>query len=466
MERFDIVESWLDNVGTSHSNSIKTRQEYKLWFGEFCAFVQKTPEEIAKDYESSMLTERQLMRKYAQYISAFSASLHNRGFAPCSIGSGVGAVRSFFKYNDLALGYVSSVRMRVIYHNRDITHDEVKLILDSSRPRERAFFAVMAQSGLRPDTICNLRYKHIKEDLASHVIPCKIDVPEEIAKGKYHPYFTFIGEEAVHYLESYLYTRRNLTDEDFLFVKQGTNDRTDPKSISGLFGRTLQKLLISGKIQVEQKQKNKPRNIRLYNLRKWFRKHANQAGFEFVQFWMGHTVNAGQDEHYRPTDVEYHRKLYSEKAMPFLRLEKATPTETEKTIVELKKQLEERDKQIDAMKVTVDKIQPLVEFVNRFETPQKLKRILDEFFKDDNFRTFLEEPTLLDKDVAEMIDDTASKRGLTQKETLEQLMKEELEKIDEGEKRFKELAKRSGMPMTRKEYEKRKAEREKARARR
>jgi hypothetical protein len=74
-----------------------------------------------------------------------------------------------------------------------------------------------------------------------------------------------------------------------------------------------------------------------------------------------------------------------------------------------------------------------------------------------------EDPTLLDEDVAEMIDDTAEKRGLTQKEALEQLMKEELERVAAGEKRLKELARKSGMPMTRKEYEEKNAEREKAR---
>ena len=58
-----------------------------------------------------------------------------------------------------------------------------------------------------------------------------------------------------------------------------------------------------------------------------------------------------------------------------------------------------------------------------------------------------------------MIDDTAEKRGLTQKETLEQLMKEELEKIEESEKKLKKLAKKSGMPMIQKEYEERKKKR-------
>jgi hypothetical protein len=168
----------------------------------------------------------------------------------------------------------------------------------------------------------------------------------------------------------------------------------------------------------------------------------------------------GSDANYKPKDPEFYRELYREKAMPFLRLEAATPTETEKTIVELKKQLEERDKEIENMRVTIDKIQPLVEFVNSFETPQKLKKILDTFFNDGAFQAMDEQPTLLDKDVAEMIDDTAKKRGLTKKETLEQLMKEELEKIEESEKRFKELAMKSGMPMTREEYEERKKKRE------
>lgn len=187
-------------------------------------------------------------------------------------------------------------------------------------------------------------------------------------------------------------------------------------------------------------------------------------GFEHVNCVMGHTTK-GSDSSYTPKDPEFYRELYIEKAMPFLRLETATPTETEKTIAELKRQLEARDKEIETMKETIDKIQPLVEFVNTFETPQKLKSIMDHFFKDGLFRSFdTEDPTLLNKDVAEMIDDTAAERGLTRKEALEQLMKEELKGIAESEKRLKELAKRSGMPMSRKEYEKRRAERDKARA--
>ena len=374
--KIDSVEDWLDNVSISHSNSSGTRVEYKRNFRLFCEFIGKTPKQILREYDNSK-SDKEFRRLYARYIRAFMSAEFKKELAPCTIACRVAAVKSFFKYNDLPLGYISPPQMRVIYHNRDIEHEELKLIFDASRPRERAFFAILAQSGLRPFTICSLRFKHIKKELVEKRIPCKIDVPQEIAKGKYRGYFTFIGEEAVKYLKAYLYTRRNIADDDFLFVKDGSKQQANPKSFSGIFSRTLQKLQEKGLIEVEQKARGKPRDVRLYSLRKFFRKHANQAGFEFVQFWMGHVVKAGQDEHYRPTDVEFHRKLYAEKAMPFLRLETATPTETEKTIEELREQLKERNKEINALEGKMAKLQPLMELVNSYDEPENLNRTLD-----------------------------------------------------------------------------------------
>lgn len=354
----------------------------------FCNFIDKTPEQILKDYDNSK--DREFRRQYAQYLRVFLSAESKKKLSSGTISSRETAVKSFFKYNDLPLGFVPHTRVRVIYHNRDLTHEELKLILNASRPRERAFFAILAQSGLRPFTVCSLRFKHIKKDLVEERIPCKIDVPQEIAKGKYRGHFTFISHEAVEYLKAYLHTRRNLRNEDFLFVKEGTTQEANPKSLSGLFSRTLRKLQEKGLIDVKQKTRNKPRDVRMYNLRKFFRKHATPAGFEYVQFWMGHVVRTGQEEHYRPTDVEFHRKLYAEKAMPFLRLETATPTETEKTIEELREQLKARDKEIEAMrdKMTerdqefkdMKEIIAKIQYATKIQT-EAVKRLLTEGWK-------------------------------------------------------------------------------------
>jgi len=455
--KIDLVETWLNNVSIAHSNSSKTQVTYKSNFQLFCNFIGKTPEQIKAEYEDS--TDREFRTRYAGYIRAFTSAEFKKGAAPCTIGCRVAAVKSFFKYNDLPLGHVPAPSLRVKYHNRDIKHKELKLILDASRPREKAFFTILAQSGLRPFTICNLRLKHLKEDLLQNRVPCRINVPQEIAKGKYRGYFTFIAHEAVKCLKAYLNTRRNITDNDFLFVRQGTKQQASPKSFSILFSRTLQKLYEKGLVEVEQKEKKKPRDLRLYSLRKFFRKHANQAGFEFVQFWMGHIVKAGQEEHYRPTDVEFHRKLYAEKAMPFLRLETATPTETEKTIAELRQQLTERDQEINDMKEKMAKIQPLVEFVNSFDAPENLKKILD-FLKDDYMYSSDDKLRPLKTEfspyVSDKLDEIAKEKGITRKEALERLLKEYSETMEENDKKWRELYKARGLPITREDYEEQK----------
>jgi len=265
LEKIDWVKSWIDNVAVAHSNSSRTRQSYKSNFQRFCNFIGKTPNEILEEYENS--EDRKFRRQYAQYIRAFISSMLNKELSPNTIGSRVATVKSFFKYNDLPLGHVPTAQLRVLYHNRDITHEEVKLILDASKPRERAFFTVMAQSGLRPHTICSLKYENIREDFDQERIPCKIEVPQEIAKGKYHSYFTFIGEEAVKYLHSYLSIRPDISDEDYIFLKQGTTEKASAKSLSKMFAQTIQKLKKKGLIEVKQKQWHKPRDVRLYNLR-------------------------------------------------------------------------------------------------------------------------------------------------------------------------------------------------------
>ena len=69
--------------------------------------------------------------------------------------------------------------------------------------------------------------------------------------------------------------------------------------------------------------------------------------------------------------------------MPFLRLESATPTETDKTITELKNRLEERDKEIEDMKTMIMKLQPIVDFMRRYPSEEEMKMALGLDHEDD-----------------------------------------------------------------------------------
>jgi len=370
MEKHDVVKAWLNNVAYSHSKSRHTENLYNRAIRLFCSYIDLTPQQILEEYEK--MTDRQFRRKYAQYLRGYISQYYESGLALNTVNVRVSAIRSFFKYNDLPLGYVPLAKPRVTFHNRDITKEEIIKILEVSRPRDRAFFCIMAQSGLRPATLCNLRLKHIEPEFSKGIPPCKIDVPQDLAKGKYREYFTFMGDESSKYLQTFLDTRPNINSESYLFTVHGLEKKADPKSFSQIFARTIEKLKAKGLIEFEQKQKGKPRTVRLYNLRKFFRKYANQAGFEFVQFWMGHIVKAGVDEHYRPKDVEFHRQLYKEKAMPYLRLETKTPGETEQTIKELRSKLEQRNHEYQKI---AERLKSLEDFVN---SPEFIKEAISQ----------------------------------------------------------------------------------------
>ena len=342
--KFNPVDSWLDNVAYSHSRNANTGYHYRHSLKMFCGFIEKTPEQILEEYEES--SDRDFKRKYASYVRALISSLGPK-YAVGTVSEIVVAIRSFFKYNDLPLGHVPSARRKVTYHNRDITKGEIAEILSISAVRDRAFFCVMAQSGLRPKTLCVLKLRHIQPDFDKSVVPCKIEVPQELAKGEYHAFFTFMGEEALNHLRDYLKTRGKMNLEDYLFTLHGKDAEMSPKSLSHSFRNKITKLKRKGIMDFREDQKGKPSDVRLYNLRKFFRKQAGHAGLDYVNFWMGHSL--GVDEHYFSRDPEMHRKQYAEKAMPFLRIKEDTPSETEQTIMELSSKLAERDSQFEEL---------------------------------------------------------------------------------------------------------------------
>jgi integrase len=378
MKELDPVAKWLNSVAYSHSQSKATENQYKRVWEQFSGFIEMSGKEIIADYEAS--EDRIFKRKYAGFIQAWIAELakgteEREANTNTSIKVKVGAVKSFFKYNDLPLGHIPQAMNGTVYHNRDITKDEIVQIMAVVKLREKAFFAVMAQSGLRPHTLKQLRLKHL-EDLEK--TPCKIEVPQELAKGKYSSYVTFIGPDATKYLRLYLATRANLSPECLLFcAHDDPNKSMNVKDVSRAFRLAARKLEKSGALTYEIRE-GKPSELRLYNLRKFFRKHASQLGFENVSYLMGHTVS-GSDANYKPQDAEFYRELYAEKAMPFLRLEAPTPTETSAIINTLKKQ---HEAEMGSLKKELQKRDEQIQALNkRFNKYERYLKLMEEKFK-------------------------------------------------------------------------------------
>lgn len=434
VKRLDLVDDWLNLVAYSHSQSKATYEQYKRVWAKFSAFMSKSADDTKEDYDAS--DDRTFKTKYAQYVRAWIAQLAKEGLTNTSIKTYVGIISSFFHYNDMPLGLIPQAQSGIVFHNRDITKEEIIQIMALTKIREKAFFAVMAQSGLRPHTIAQLKLKNLE---SFDKIQCKIEVPKEITKGKFGSYVTFIGPEAIKYVKQYLSTRTNPATDSLLFCAH--DDPRKPvsvKDMSRAFRLAARKLEQSGAIDFEVRQ-GKPSELRFYSLRKFFRKQAHQMGFENVNYLMGHVVR-GSDANYRPQDPEFYRKLYVEKALPFLRLETATPIESEKQIEELRQQISQKDEEIQGLKQNMTKLQPLIEFVNGFQDPNALKLFLD-LLKTSERIDFPDHGTFMKIDLPEemskRIDAIAAERGITRQEAIDWI-------IDKGmDKEEQELKKQS-----------------------
>jgi len=389
MDKFNVVDHWLNAVGYSHSNSRQTRDVYRVSLQKFMDFIQKTPEQVLAEYEAS--EDRNFKRLYAQYMLALLSEMQRKGYAPASISATLNTVRSFFKYNDLPLGFVPSGSNLIEFHNRDIMKEEVVEILNVANVRDRAFFCVLVQSGLRPATVANLRIGDVEGILEENTpIPCKITVRQENTKGKFQGYFSFIGKEAVSNLKDYLKTRnKSLIADDYVFTMFGeTHEETPvgPGVLTHIFRRIIERLKNHDVLDFKVKRKDmavetsdhRPlrsrisrSELRLYSLRKFFRKYAAQAGPDYVNFWMGHTSSLGVDLHYFSRDVELHRKQYAEKAMPFLRLETATPSESEKQIEELHKENAMLKDKFENLEKLLQRALPLIEQLEKANKEKK-----------------------------------------------------------------------------------------------
>src|SRR4030067_3195398 len=153
--------------------------------------------------------------------------------------------------------------------NKNITDIEINKITENSKPREQAFFTIIRQSGLKPNTIKQLKIKHLEKiRYPDTPIPCKIDVPNEIEKNKFGRHPSFIAEEAINYIKIYLREREihgkeKLTLESLLFTIH--NKPNKPINIKEI-GRTFKKT--AHKARRKQPDEEQPDDLQINSLRK------------------------------------------------------------------------------------------------------------------------------------------------------------------------------------------------------
>jgi len=181
----------------------------------------------------------------------------------------------------------------------------INRITDKAPVREKAFFSIMRQTELPAKTISQLRIRNIESNT---IIPRKINFRHELNHNINTKIPCFIGEEASRYINQYLAMRDNLTGESLLFATRN-NKRISTKNVNRTFKRILEK------IENEGTKQGQPKN--LTNSAK-----GNFSLRSLTAFYRANTKYYREAIKNNPEKYDYYyRKLYKEKALPFLEIE-------------------------------------------------------------------------------------------------------------------------------------------------
>jgi integrase len=357
----DPYELWLNQVSESETTKRRYLQDI-LQFERFAVEnygldVKSLPLKWRQAKYNGEAEREKFLDQLNDVLRDYFAFLKGR-VTPLSVKRKMSTVMSFLHAFDIP---AKPLRIRypyVVYHNRDITKDELRLIVEASDVRDRAIWLILYESGMRPQTLAKLKWKHVKADFGN--VPMRIDLTPDILKCRVSQRWTFIGEDGVKALKTYLASRLPLKDDDFIFTtEKPSNKPLTSQAMSQAFNKIVQKLKLA------KSEGKKPKELRLYCLRKAFRKYmASAVDSAYVEFWMGHTSTA---THYLSMDVEFHRQLYK-KGYENLRLYE--PSNITKILEEQRAEIERLRSQLNQMQRQYQEAMQTIELLKKTDLIQ------------------------------------------------------------------------------------------------
>jgi len=307
----DPYRLWVEEV--SESEVTKARYLYDIvhhfegWLRENYGWeAREIPAMWRKAKYRSVGARERFLDELRDIMRDFFAHLKARQ-SPLAVNRLMSTVMSYLHSYEIPIKPLRLKHPYVAYHNRDITKEEIRLILDHSDVRNRATYLMFYESGIRPETLVHLTWRHIKDEFLGHKVPMKINLTSDILKCRVAERWTFIGQDGFEALKRYLATRMPLKEEDYVFVtEKPAGRRLKSSAFSQAFNKLVKRL---GLAEPRGPDGRKPKELRLYCLRKAFDKLMKAAVPDsYVEFWMGHT---GTATHYVSSDPEHHRQLYA-----------------------------------------------------------------------------------------------------------------------------------------------------------
>lgn len=215
------VRRWYENL---EAKSVITATVYLRTLGLYCNLAKTTPKQILAQAPT---------KKYRDGFTDFIRSMEKEGKAGSYIERFKKVILSWTSYNNLDVKLKVNIKgssdTPTIADERVPTKDELSRILRMASPRGRISVSMIAFSGLRPESLGDYlgtdgirlgdftEAKISSDGIEFEKVPTILLVRRALSKAR-HPYFTFVGNEAITYIQEYIQER----------VKQG--EKLTPQS--------------------------------------------------------------------------------------------------------------------------------------------------------------------------------------------------------------------------------------------
>ena len=211
------IRRWFENL---RAKSILTATVALRNLGHYCELTGTTPKDILSKARSN---EKDFRYEFTDFVR----KLEKEGKAGSYIARFKKVILSWLKFNDIRLQLTVNIsgenETPTIANERVPSKEELARILRKATSRGRVAIAIMAFSGLRPESLGDyegtdglrlgdLKDLHISDEIRFDKIPVMVSVKSKLSKAR-HQYFSFIGEEGATYIKEYLEERRKQDEE-------------------------------------------------------------------------------------------------------------------------------------------------------------------------------------------------------------------------------------------------------------
>ncbi len=211
------VRRWFENL---RAKSVLTATVALRNLGHYCELTGTTPKEI-------LIRARSNEKDFRYEFTDFVRKLEKEGKAGSYIARFKKVILSWLKFNDIRLQLTVNIsgenETPTIANERVPSKEELARILRKATSRGRVAIAIMAFSGLRPESLGDyegtdglrlgdLKDLRLTDEIQFEKVPATVMVKSKLSKAR-HQYFSFIGEEGVTYIKEYLEERRKQGEE-------------------------------------------------------------------------------------------------------------------------------------------------------------------------------------------------------------------------------------------------------------